>query len=277
MDDPVVGSLTDQATLETSVEAGTVPDWVSDHWRTFSEGLLGERNDAPFPCFFGAESVRSGDPLYTAVPSMTDKDALLDLGRTLLSYLEIYPKHNDRASLVTFFRPPERSLSEAEYHEALWHVLQFLHVHDPEPWPADIPTDPDDRHWEFCFGGEPMFPTCRAPFYADRMSRYCPIGLEITFQPRTLFEDLGVTADTDAGQQAREVIQGRLERYDGVCPHADLGDWGVEGDREWPQYMLASDPAQAPEECPINVTREHPKSMRLLDARHDPAVGTLRP
>ena len=35
-----------------------------------------------------------------------------------------------------------------------------------------------------------MFPTCRAPFYDERMSRYCPIGLEITFQPRALFENL---------------------------------------------------------------------------------------
>ncbi len=96
--------------------------------------------------------------------------------------------YSGRTSLVTFFKPPEREFSEGDYHEILWHLLQFLHVHDPEPWPEDIPTDPDDPHWEFCFGGEPMFPTCRAPFYDERKSRYCPVGLEITFQPRTLFE-----------------------------------------------------------------------------------------
>jgi FPC/CPF motif-containing protein YcgG len=198
---------------------------------------------------------------------MTDKDALLDLGRTLLEYLDSWREHSDRASLVTFFKPPEGELSEAEYHDALWHVLQFLHVHDPEPWPDAIPTDPDDSRWEFSFGGEPMFPTCRAPFYEARKSRYCPIGLEITFQPRALFENLDVTADTAAGKHARDVIQGRLEEYDGVCPHADLGDWGVEGDREWPQYMLSEDERQAPDACPINVTREHPKSTLLIDER----------
>ncbi|QLH76992.1 YqcI/YcgG family protein [Halosimplex rubrum] len=266
MTDRVVGNLVDQATVAARVEAGEAPDWVADHWRTFREGLLGERNDTPFPCFFGAESVANGDPLYTAVPSMTDKDALLDLGRTLLDYIDSYEAHSDRASLVTFFRPPAEPLSEAEYHRRLWHVLQFLHVHDPEPWPADIPTEPDDPYWEFSFGGEPMFPTCRAPFYDDRKSRYCPVGLEITFQPRALFEDLDVTADTDAGQHAREVIQGRLEEYDGVCPHADLGDWGVDGDREWVQYMLSEEESAMPEACPITVTREHPKSDALLDA-----------
>jgi len=265
MPDRIVGSLQDQATVAERVESGAAPDWVAAHWNTFRDGLLGERNDTPFPCFFGAESVANGDPLYTAVPSMTDTDALLNLGRTLHSYLDVHQEYSDRASLVAFFKPPERELSEAEYHRALWHILQFLHVHDPEPWPEDIPTDPDDPYWEFSFAGEPIFPTCRAPFYDTRKSRYCPIGLEITFQPRALFEELGVTADTHAGEHARELIQDRLEDYDGVCPHADLGDWGVEGDREWPQYMLSEDDGQAPDECPINTTRDHPKSDRLID------------
>ena len=265
MTDRVVGRLRDQATVERRVASGDAPDWVDAHWHSFRDGLLGERNDTPFPCFFGAESVRNGEPLYTAVPSMTGKSALLDLGRTLLEYVDTYREHGGRASLVAFFEPPADELAEREYHEHLWHVLQFLHVHDPEPWPDGIPTDPDDRHWEFCFGGEPMFPTCRAPFYEKRRSRYSPVGLEITFQPRALFGTLGVTAETTAGQQARDVIQERLDGYDGVCPHADLGDWGVEGDREWPQYMLSEEPAQAPDEPPIAVSREHPKSDRLRD------------
>ena len=272
MVEPIVGSLHDQETVARRVDSGEAPEWVAEHWRTFRDGLLGTRNETPFPCFFGAESVRNGDPLYTAVPSMTDADALMALGRTLLEYLETYRSHSDRASLVTFFKPPDEPLSEAEYHESLWHILQFLHVHDPRPWPEAIPTDPDDPYWEFSFGGEPIFPTCRAPFYDVRRSRYCPIGLEITFQPRALFESMNVTADTEAGQQARELIQDRLEGYDGVCPHADLGDWGNDGDREWKQYMLSEDPDQAPERCPINVTREHPKSERLVDERDAPRL-----
>jgi FPC/CPF motif-containing protein YcgG len=270
MPNGIVGGLQEQATVEANIKSGKFPDWVTAHWKTFRDGLLGERNDTPFPCFFGTKSVVNGDPLYTAVSSMTDKDALLDLGRTLLTYLDVYREYSDRASLVAFFKPPERNLSEREYHETLWHILQFLHIHDPEPWPEDIPTEPESPHWEFSFGGEPMFPTCRAPFYEDRKSRYCPVGLEITFQPRALFKELGVTADTTAGQQAREIIQDRLEDYNGICPHADLGDWGVEGDREWPQYMLSEDDAQAPNECPITISREHPKSERLLDSQKTP-------
>jgi hypothetical protein len=269
MNEAELQALLDQETLVDRIDRGAMPDWVESHWRTFRQGLTGTRNGTPFPCFFGAESVRGGDPLYTVVPSTTDKDALLGLRDALVEYLDVWTDHSDRASLVVFFRPPDEPLSEAAYHETLWHVLQFLHVHDPEPWPEDIPTDPDDPYWEFSFGGEPMFPTCRAPFYDERKSRYCPIGLEVTFQPRQLFESLDVTADTEAGQHAREVIQDRLTEYDGVCPHADLGDYGVETDREWTQYLFESDPTQSPDVCPLRVTREHPK----VDPAVDPGIA----
>lgn len=269
MNEPGVQSLVDQATFVERVESGQYPDWARDHWESFYEGLTGEHGGSPFPCFFGKESVEAGDPLYTVVPSTTDPDALLGFRDTLREYLRVWKDHNKRASLVTFFEPTAETLSEAEYHERLWHVLQFLHVHDPDPWPDEIPTTTDDPYWEFCFAGEPIFPTCRAPFYDDRQSRYCPIGLEITFQPRALFEGMGVTGDTAAGERARDTIRDRVESYDGVCPHADLGDWGVEGDREWRQYMLESDPDQSPEECPIDVTRDHPK----VDSEFDPVAG----
>ncbi len=247
----------DQRTFEARVPGA--PGWVQRHWETFEGGILGRRNETPFPCFFAAESLRAGEPLFTVCPSMDDPEHLLQLGETLQEYLATYEDHADRASLVTFFAPSAVPLSEREWHEALWHILQFLHVHDPEPWPADIPTDPDTETWEFSYAGEPMFPTCRAPFYEQRKSRYCPVGLEITFQPRTLFETVGVTAETEFGQRAREVIQDRLRGYDGHPPHPHLGDWGVDGDREWHQYMLPEDDEQAPDSCPIRVTREHPK------------------
>ncbi|WP_372909623.1 YqcI/YcgG family protein [Salinigranum sp.] len=267
MNESGFSDLLDQETLAARVDSDEAPDWVAAHWTSFRDGLLGDRNGSPFPCFFGVESVEKGWPLYSTVESLTDKDALLTFRDTLLEYLATYEDHAPNASFVVFFRP-DGAETESDYHERLWHVLQFLHVHDPEPWPDDIPTDPDDPRWEFCFGGEPMFPTCRAPFYDDRKSRYCPVGLEVTFQPRSLFD--GITHDTDAGQRARDVIQGRLSEYDGVCPHADLGDWGVEGDREWVQYMLSEDDSQFPDECPLAISRDHPKAVSTpLDPEPD--------
>jgi hypothetical protein len=224
--------------------------------------MLGERDGSPFPCYFGIEVEREGDLLYAACESTTDPAALLRFRDTLLEYLDTYPDHAERAPLAVFFRPPEGDRGEAYYHERLWNVLEFLHVHDPEPWPDDIPTDPDTSRWEFCFGGEPLFPTSRAPFYDERKSRYSPVGLEITFQPRAVFE--GITADTEAGERARDLIRDRMGDYDGVCPHADLGDWGVEGDREWTQYLFREDDDASPDACPLTPSREHPKAPEAL-------------
>jgi FPC/CPF motif-containing protein YcgG len=260
MNEPGLTRLLDQSTLASRATDPSTPDWLAAHWESFEASLTGERDGSPFPCFFAAESLRQGDPLYTVVDSMTDPEALFGLGRVLVEYLDVWRDHSDRASLVAFFRPPARELGEREYHERLWNVLQFLHVHDPEPWPADIPTDPDTCKWEFCFAGEPFFPTCRAPFYDERRSRYCPVGLEITFQPRALFEALNVTADHPTGQEAREIIQRRIEDYDDLPPHPLLGDWGIKGDREWHQYLLPADEKRAPDRPPIRVTRDHPKA-----------------
>ncbi len=257
------GVLLDQGTLHDRL--GEAPGWLQDHYRTFRESMLDEHEGSPFPCYFGIEVERRGELLYAACESTTDPVALLRLRDVLLEYLDTYRDHAERAPLAVFFHPLAADATERDFHEALWHVLEFLHVHDPEPWPEDVPTDPDDPYWEFCFGGEPLFPTSRAPFYDERRSRYSPIGLEITFQPRAVFE--GITADTEAGQQARAVIQSRMADYDGVCPHADLGDWGVEGDREWAQYLFREDDAQSPDECPLQPTREHPKAPpELLEA-----------
>gem|GEM_PF-3990603 len=39
---------------------------------------------------------------------------------------------------------------------------------------------------------------------------------------------------------------------------------GLEGDREWPRYMLSEDEDQVPSKCPITITRDHPKrAVRL--------------
>ncbi|ELZ42598.1 hypothetical protein C471_04033 [Halorubrum saccharovorum DSM 1137] len=51
---------------------------------------------------------------------------------------------------------------------------------------------------------------------------------------------------------------------DRVCPHADLGDWGVEGDREWTQYLFREDDDASPDACPLRPARDHPKAPEAL-------------
>ncbi|WP_336359086.1 YqcI/YcgG family protein [Haladaptatus sp. ZSTT2] len=241
-----------QEQLHDALDNGALPDWAESHYEGFRNAMLGTHDGAPFPCYFGMESERSGDALYTFCDSMTDESALLTLTDTLFEYVQVFEEYSERTSLVIFFKPPERELDEAAYRDHFWHILQFLHDHDPEPWPHHIPTDPTDPYWEFCFAGEPMFPTARAPFYEQRMSRHTPHGLEITAQPRAIFA--GITGDTAAGKEARRIIRARIEDYDGVCPHADIGDWGDSHTREWKQYLLPERNEDTIETCPLIIT-----------------------
>ncbi len=63
------------------------------------------------------------------------------------------------------------------------------------------------------------------------------------------------TVHTAAAQGAQ------MEQVDTV--RAAVGR-GLEGDREWPRYMLSEDEDQVPSKCPITITRDHPKrAVRL--------------
>ncbi|KKF39464.1 hypothetical protein FK85_28330 [Halorubrum saccharovorum] len=128
------GVLLDQETLHDRLD--DAPGWLRDHYRTFRESMLGERDGSPFPCYFGIEVEREGDLLYAACESTTDPAALLRFRDVLVEYLDRYENHADRAPLAVFFRPPDGDRGEAHYHERLWHVLEFLHVHDPERGPT---------------------------------------------------------------------------------------------------------------------------------------------
>ena len=244
--------LFEQDEIQTRSADGTLPEWAARHYREFRDSMFAEfHGETPFPCYFGVDSEEEGWPLYTFCDSMTDEESLFALRDTILEYLNVYRDYSERASLVVFFKPSDEQLTEEEYNEIFWDILQFLHDSDPEPWPDEIPTDPDTPKWEFCFGGEPIFPTCRAPFYEKRKSRLNPHGLEITVQPRTIFE--GITADTEAGQRARRIIRERLEEYDEVPPHPDIGNWGEKDDREWKQYMLPERNDESHTDCPFEV------------------------
>lgn len=240
----------DRTTIRRRTREDTLPDWGTAHYEEFRKAMTAESDGAPFPCHFGVESERNGDALYTLCDSTTDPAALATFRDALYRYTQVFRDHAERASLVTFFRPPDRDPTYDEWFDAFWGVLQYLHDHDPEPWPYDIPADPSDPEWEFCFAGEPIFPTVRAPCYENRASRHTPHGLEITFQPRAIFA--GITGDTAAGQAARDAIRDRLDEYDEIPAHPDLGDWGH--DLEWRQYMLPDDQSSHAS-CPMEVTK----------------------
>lgn len=243
------GLLFDQSELQDAIETGELSPWKKKRYIEFRETMRNTR----YPCHFAVNTECNDSARYLFAGDTQDRDALLKVREGLHQYLERYQSIAERTTLVMFFKPPTKDQSEQEYRERFWRVLEFLNERDPEPWPSDVPRDPDDPEWEFCFSGEPMFIVGRAPFYTDRKSRYTPYGLEITIQPRRTLDDIG--GDTTKGQRVRSVIRDRLTEYDDIAPHPDIGDYGDPDTREWKQYLLPTSNTESLSEFPFEIQR----------------------
>jgi FPC/CPF motif-containing protein YcgG len=244
------GLLFDQSELQDAIEAGELSAWKKQRYLAFRKTMRETR----YPCHFAVRAERTDSARYLFAGDARDRDALFKVREGLRQYLERYRSIAERTTLVIFFEPTAEDQSEREYRTQFWRVLEFLNRRDPEPWPGDVPEDPNDPEWEFCFCGEPMFIVGRAPFYTDRKSRYTPHGLEITIQPRRTLDDIG--GDTTEGQRARSLIRTRLEEYDDTAPHPDIGDYGDLDTREWKQYLLPTSNEESLSEFPFEIETE---------------------
>jgi FPC/CPF motif-containing protein YcgG len=242
-----VNGIETRARIESAIGDG-LAEWKERRYRAFHETMTDQ--EVPFPCYFAVDAHRDGDLRYLFAPSANTEAGKATVADALEEYLDRAPDIADITALAVFFEPRDDERSVEEYRDTGWELLAYLHRHDPEPWPEDVPSDPQDTEWEFCYAGEPMFVVARGPAYERRHSRYTPHGLEITVQPRWVFDGLG--GDTEAGQRARRIIRERLADYDDVPRHPDIGDYGDPGVHEWEQYVLPESNEERFDEFPIS-------------------------
>ncbi|QLG60961.1 YqcI/YcgG family protein [Halorarum salinum] len=233
--------------LESALAGGDLPEWKRRRYEAFHRTMTDE--DPPYPCYFAVDAHRDGDLRYLFAPSASTDDGRAAFADGLGTYLDGARDVADVTALAALFEPPSEPLPFDAYWDRFWGLLAHLHRHDPAPWPDGIPIDPTDPEWEFCYAGEPIFLVARAPCFERRHSRHAPHGLEVTVQPRWVFD--GFEAGTEAGERARRTIRERLEEYDDVPRHPDVGDYGAPGVREWEQYMLPDSNEARPEDFPI--------------------------
>jgi len=237
----------------TAVPASTLdselPEWGVGAIQRFRGDL--ESHDSPFPCTFAFAASQRGNLRFGFVESATDESTWEALPDVLGRYVADAHSIGRITSLVVFFRSSGLQRGLEWYEGRLWAVLRHLRAHDPEPWPSDLPRDPDDPRWEFAFAGEPIFVVCSTPAHRRRCSRRSS-EMIITFQPRGVFE--GLEAHTRRGDAARRTIRDRLSRYDAVPPSPVLGAYGQPDNREWQQYFLGDTNADSSTKgCPLRV------------------------
>ncbi|MBT2663577.1 YqcI/YcgG family protein [Bacillus sp. ISL-45] len=206
--------------------------------------------EKPFPCIpatigFSMNQLRYG---FVGNPGM--ETTINELASLLTSYTKHSKEIGNYTSLVIFYETPESMKNESveEFEQLFWNHLSGLSTLDEFDWPEDIPTDPHDPIWEFCFSGEKYFMYCATPAHKNRKSRHFDVMM-LAITPRWVLQEFN-KSQSYAGRIKAQVRE-RLAKYDSIAIHPDLNTYGAEDNFEWRQYFLRDDDTSL-SKCPYH-------------------------
>lgn len=205
-----------------------------------------------FPCLFGRKAAAAGT-CHLVFARATH--LATDIARGLADYvsmLDPIPLRQRVGNPLLVFLETHSGSTLTEQQALAWSVLQQVHAHDPRPWPEDIPSDPHDSRWSFCFAGMPLFINMNFPAHRQMKSRNLGEHIAFVINPRESFDEVA-SAATESGRRIRARIRERVRHYnDGVVP-ATLGFFGQGDNFEWRQYQLQEPGSLDPTHCPFHV------------------------
>src|ERR1700726_2588782 len=185
-----------------------IPAWVDSTLEGFRR-LLSERNPT-FPCYFATIAERAEALRYTYIAA-AERHAPEPLVPALIQYLDTYLKIGERSALVVLVETVETD-TLAIHERQFWRILQFLHDNDPAAWPTEVPSNPNDPNWEFCFNKHALFVTGHSSLFMRRRSRSAPAGLLLVLQTRSNLA--GIVGHGRAAQRVRQRIRGLVDDFD---------------------------------------------------------------
>jgi FPC/CPF motif-containing protein YcgG len=241
--------------LDPDTGGNVGPEWLKDALADFRNHLL----HPGYPCTFGRHALKCREMHMTWVDRDDPSTLLVDLA----AFVErVTPEPQRRQPLVVFVEPPQIEATARHFDWEFWSLLQYLHDHDDQPWPADVPPDPADPGWQFCFHGTSLFVFGLAPTNKLRRSRHHRSCLVLSFQPRTVFDGIGV--GSAAGNVARRRIRERLADWDLISPHASMGELDQMAADEWRQYFITDENTDLHRRCPLQSRDRQRSSSTAL-------------
>lgn len=247
-------SLTHKEALQW-VESAEAYPWAKASLEDFSTYL---REPSKFPCHFARTAFRTYTLHFVFAGSDTDPLELARVRQGLGEYLHTVSKLSgieESMNVLAVLFKPNTDQTLAQYHETAWRVMQDWIDNDPQPWPQEIPTDPEEPFWSLCFAGVPLFVNVSAPAHVRRKSRNLGQSLAMVTQPRAGF-DL-VSGPTAEGDKVRQRIRAQVELYDGQPPPDVVGTYH-RGDLEWKQYVFTESNDEHLGQCPLHVGAKKP-------------------
>jgi len=222
--------------------------WKKDALEKFEAKMVDK--EQRFPCIPATQGHSLNHLRYGFVGDPREVSSAEELANLLSAYTPQSKNYGKYTSLIIFYETPAdlSKTSVEEFEQMFWKQLSWASEFDSIEWPENIPVDPHDSAWEFCFQGEKYFMYCATPAHQNRQSRYFPYFM-LAITPRWVLEKFN--SSPSLAQKIKSNIRERITHYDSISIHPDLNSYGEEDNFEWKQYYLHDDDS-ALSKCPFH-------------------------
>lgn len=207
--------------------------------------------DKPFPCIPATIGYSTNQLRYGFISDPRERASIFELAKIMETYTKEAKGFGNYTSLIIFYEVPEEMKIEytvEEFEQFFWQQLGGLSAIDGMDWPEEIPTDPHNPIWEFCFHGEKYFMYCATPAHEKRQSRHFDTMM-LAITPRWVLKEFG--KNESYAKNIKRQIRKRLAKYDSISIHPDLNSYGSDDNFEWRQYFLRDDDTSL-SKCPYH-------------------------
>ncbi len=235
---------TDDSTLRNQLD-----DWKRAALEKFEEKMTDKKK--PFPCIPATIGFSLNQLRYGFIGDPRKDSTLHELAELLSVFTQTSRQFGNYTSLIIFYETPQdmkETYHVEQYEQLFWQQLSGLSAIDDIEWPTDIPTDPHDPIWEFCYHGEQYFMYCATPSHENRKSRHFDFMM-LAITPRWVLQEFNKSPSY--AERIKIMVRNRLENYDSIPIHLDLNSYGKEDNYEWKQYFLRDDDSSL-SKCPYH-------------------------
>ncbi|MBT2642255.1 YqcI/YcgG family protein [Bacillus sp. ISL-41] len=227
---------------------GELKDWEKQALEKFFAKMSDK--EKPFPCIPATIGFSMNQLRYGFVGNPKRETTINELASLLTSYSKHSREIGKYTSLIIFYETTEsmKDVPVKEYEQIFWEHLSGLTALDETEWPEDIPQDPHNPIWEFCFNGEKYFMYCATPAHKNRKSRHFDVMM-LAITPRWVLQEFNKSQEY--AQRIKAQVRKRLANYDTISIHPDLNTYGAEDNFEWRQYFLRDDDSSL-SKCPYH-------------------------
>lgn len=224
-------------------------EWEQHALETFEAKM--SNKEKPFPCIPATIGFSTNQLRYGFVGDPRESATIDEVAQLLKEFTQSSRQFGNFTSLIIFYETPQNlkeTFNVEQYEQLFWQQLSGLSQRDQIEWPKDIPKDPHNPIWEFCYHGEKYFMYCATPAHDNRQSRHFDHFM-LAITPRWVLQEFNQSESY--AHRIKSQVRKRLEKYDSIPIHPDLNSYGKEDNYEWKQYFLRDDDTSL-SKCPYH-------------------------